>query len=55
MGDYTVNLKQFIVASDGITEDFNKCVWKVDIDHLPKLERVAHYAFEQLLKSIPKP
>lgn len=43
-----MNLQQYIQASDETCRVINKRVWEVDIAILPKLERIANHAFDQL-------
>lgn len=47
-----MNIDQYIQASNAIHTDFEKRVWKIDICHLPKLERVTKRAFNELIEFI---
>lgn len=43
-----MSIEQFILAANEMNDVFARRVWKVDIVFLPKLERVAKHAFNEL-------
>ena len=43
-----MNLKQYVIANDLACELMCSRTWMVSLDVLPKLERIAHAAFDQL-------